>query len=247
MSLHSSKRKLPDMVSEAIVAFIHEQTLGPGDKLPTEKELSLQLGIGRTSLREGMRQLETLGLLASHQGKGVYLKAVTLDSLFASGKHIPITTFLTLSKSEILDWLSVRLIFEVAACRLAAEHMTDADLAELQKTHQAMAASLANREAFVAHAVNFHKQILVSSGNVILAKLYDFIQDLYSKQIAIFTNFAQAMERSLYFHGEILNALLERDVDRATHNLQAHIEDVKQAVMLNFDAHQTSPERSGAD
>ena len=62
MSLHSSKRKLPDMVSEAIVEFILEKDLQPGDKLPTEKELSLQLGIGRTSLREGIRQLETVGL-----------------------------------------------------------------------------------------------------------------------------------------------------------------------------------------
>lgn len=216
--------------------FILEKALQPDDKLPTEKELSLQLGIGRTSLREGIRQLETVGLLSSHQGKGVYLREVTLDSLFASGKHIPITTFLTLSKQEILDWLSVRLVFEVEACRLAAERITDEELAELQQTHQAMSESLSNREKFIAQAVNFHKQILLSSGNVILAKLYGFIQDLYSKQIAIFTNFPQAMEHSLFFHGEILQALMERNVEKAVKNLQAHIEDVKKAVIVSFDS-----------
>ena len=161
---------------------------------------------------------------------------MTLDSLFASGKHIPINTFLPLSKQEILDWLSVRLVFEVEACRLAAERITDEELAALQKTHQAMAESLGNQEEFVAQAVNFHKQILLSSGNVILSKLYGFIQDLYSKQIAIFTNIPQAMEHSLVFHGEILQALRKRDVEKAVKNLQAHIEDVKQAVMMNFDA-----------
>lgn len=236
MSLHSSKRKLPDMVSEAIVEFILEHALKPGDKLPTEKALSLQLGIGRTSLREGIRQLETLGLLVSYQGKGVYLKEVTLDSLFASGKHIPITSFLTLNKQEILDWLSVRLVFEAEACRLAAERMTEAELLELEKTHQAMAGSLNNREEFIANAVNFHKLMLMCSGNVILAKLYGFIQDLYSKQIAIFTNLPQAMQHSLNFHGEILQAMKERDVEKAVHNVRAHIEDVKQVVLTKFDS-----------
>lgn len=218
------------------MAFIHEHALQPGDKLPTEKELSQQLGIGRTSLREGMRQLEMVGLLASRQGKGVYLKEVTLDSLFASGKHIPITAFLTLHKQEILDWLSVRLIFEVEACRLAAARITAAELADLQHTHHQMSAAFAHREEFTAQAVNFHKQILLASGNVILSKLYGFIQDLYSKQIAIFTNFPQAMERSLFFHGEILQALIERDVEKAVKNLQAHIEDVKQSVSVGFEA-----------
>ena len=93
-----------------------------------------------------------------------------------------------------------------------------------------------DREKFIAQAVNFHKQILLASGNVILAKLYGFIQDLYSKQIAIFTNFPQAMEHSLFFHGEILQALMERNVEKAVENLQAHIEDVKKAVIVGLDS-----------
>jgi GntR family transcriptional repressor for pyruvate dehydrogenase complex len=235
MSLNFSRRKLPDMVSEAIVKFILKETLKPGDKLPTEKELSQLLGIGRTSLREGIRQLETVGLLSSHQGKGVYLREVTLDSLFASGKHIPMASFLKLNKQEILDWLSVRLVFESEACRLAAERITDEELAALQKIHQCMSNSVSNREEFIAQAVNFHKQILLSSGNAILSKLYEFIEDLYSKQISIFMNFPQAMQHSLFYHGEILQALIERNVRAAVKNLKAHIEDVKKAVIENFD------------
>ena len=99
-----------------------------------------------------------------------------------------------------------------------------------------MADSLSNRKEFVAQAVNFHKQILLSSGNVILAKLYGFMQDLYSKQISIITDFPQAMEHSLFFHGQILQSLMERNVEKAAKNLQAHIEDVKKAVIENFDS-----------
>lgn len=226
--------------------FLLKEALKPGDKLPTEKELAQQLGIGRTSLREGLRQLETVGLLSSRQGKGVYLKEVTLDSLFASGKHIPIASFLKLSKQEILDWLSVRTMFESEACRLAAERITEEELAALQKIQQTMSAAGANREDVIAQAVNFHKQILLASGNAILAKLYDFIEDIYSKQIAIFMNFPQAMEHSLFYHGEILRALMEHDMNAVVKNLHAHIADVKKAVIENFDALESGEVRDGA-
>ena len=75
-----TKTKLSDMAAESIVSFIIENELNPGDKLPTEKEICLRLGIGRTSVREGISQLETVGLLVRHQGHGLFLKEVTLDS-----------------------------------------------------------------------------------------------------------------------------------------------------------------------
>jgi len=53
--------KLSDMAAEAIVQFITDENLQPGDKLPTEKELSDRLGLGRTRIREGMRQLAAVG------------------------------------------------------------------------------------------------------------------------------------------------------------------------------------------
>jgi GntR family transcriptional repressor for pyruvate dehydrogenase complex len=77
------RAKLPDLVVDAIAKFITQNKLRPGDRLPTEKAVSEQLGIGRTSVREGMRKLETLGVLESRQGDGVYLKPVTTDSLLA--------------------------------------------------------------------------------------------------------------------------------------------------------------------
>lgn len=240
MKLNSSKRTLPDLISEAIVQFILKEHLKPGDKLPTEKELSQQLGIGRTSLREGIRQLDTLGLLSIHQGKGIYLKEITLDSLFTSRKHIPIASFLRLDKQEILDLLSVRLLLELEACRLAAERITDEEIAVLREIHQGMAASLSNREEFIALAVKFHKQIVFSSGNVILSNVFEFIEDLYSKQVSIITNFPEAMDHSLSFHGKILVALVGNNVELAVKSLQAHIEDVREAVMAHFDTMQNT-------
>jgi GntR family transcriptional regulator, transcriptional repressor for pyruvate dehydrogenase complex len=234
MSLSASRRTLPDMVSEAIVKYALKESLQPGDKLPTEKELSQQLGIGRTSLREGIRQLDAIGLLSCHQGKGIYLKQVTLDSLFASRAHIPVVSFLRLSKQEILDLLDVRLMFESEACRLAADRLTDDDLAALRKIHRAMCDALANREEFVEDAVEFHKHIVLSSKNTILSKLFEFIEDLYSKEVSILINFPRAQERSVAFHERILAALTQRDGELAVQHLHEHLEDVREAILNHF-------------
>jgi len=236
MSLNSSRRKLPEMVSEAIVQFIVEKVLKPGDKLPTEKELSQRLGIGRTSLREGIRQLETVGLLSSHQGKGIYLEEVTLGSLFTSKKHIPMASFLTLGKQEILDLLSVRLMIESEACRLAAKRITDEELATLKKIQQEMASAFSHREQFVAHAVEFHKQLVLCSGNVILPKLFEFIEDLYDKQVSIIADSHQAMEHSLSFHEKIFMALSEKNTALVEEYLKEHLKDVEKIVITHFDS-----------
>ena len=67
-----------------------------------------------------------------------------MDSLFGAGKHIPIASFLKLSKQEMLDWLSVRLVFEAEACRLAAGRITDEELAALLGSSVAEIAQLKN-------------------------------------------------------------------------------------------------------
>jgi len=224
------------MVSEAIVQFIVEKSLRPGDKLPTEKELSLRLGIGRTSLREGIRQLETVGLLSIHQGKGIYLEEVTLDSLFTSKKHVPMASFLTLGKQDILDLLSVRLMIESEACRLAASRITDEELIMLKEIQQEMSKTFSHREKFIAHAVEFHKQLVLCSGNVILPKLFEFIEDLYDKQVSIIANSHQAMEHSLAFHEKIFMALSERNADLVEEYLKEHLADVEKSVIAHFDS-----------
>ena len=226
--------KLSDMAAEAVVQFITHENLQPGDKLPTEKELSDRLGIGRTSVREGIRQLDAVGLLATYQGKGVYLREVTIESLFASQKRIPVASFLTLSKNELLDILAIRLMIESEACQLAAERIQPHEIEELQAIQLAMLKALARREEFIAYDIQFHKQILVASGNVILPKLFEFIRDLYSKQLTLASMVPQAMERALHFHEKILSALENKHTAQAVEYLHQHLEDTKKELMTSF-------------
>ncbi|MGH2345766.1 MAG: FadR/GntR family transcriptional regulator, partial [Chloroflexota bacterium] len=66
---------LPQIIVERIREFIAEQKLEPGDRLPPERVLMEQLRVGRSSVREAMKILATLGLVEIRRGDGAYVAA----------------------------------------------------------------------------------------------------------------------------------------------------------------------------
>jgi GntR family transcriptional repressor for pyruvate dehydrogenase complex len=224
-----SKIKLSDMVAKALVNFIMENNLRAGDKLPTEKKISERLGIGRTSVREGIRRLDAVGLLETHQGDGIYLRDVTIDSLFQLQTQAPLSHFLVLSEREITDLLSVRLIIESAACRLAIQRITDEEIGNLRRLCKDMEDTLQQPEMYMEHDLEFHRQLIDASGNVILPKIFALIRDLYSKQFSI-SAYPKALEDALRFHREILSGIEQRDEKKTLLHLEAHLKEVKRLV-----------------
>jgi len=222
------------MVAEAIVGLITEKDLQPGDKIPTEKELSEHLGIGKTSLREGIRKLDAIGLLSSQQGGGVFVREVTIDSIFRVDLKIPLTRFLKLNKQEIMDLVYTRFIIEIPSCRLAAKRITDEQIANLEFLCTAMADFIDEPEKFIHYDVLFHEQILFASGNVILSGVFKLIEDIFSKQQAIVAALPGELSKGLEFHRKILSALSERNSDLAVKTLKEHLNVVKDVLDKNL-------------
>src|SRR5699024_3013140 len=98
--------------------------VGPGQRLPTERELAVQLGVSRSSMREAIRALTTLGVPAARHGAGVYVTALRPADL--------LETFSVLAEvsqgQSLRAVLQVRRMLEPAATALAAARATDADL-----------------------------------------------------------------------------------------------------------------------
>jgi GntR family transcriptional repressor for pyruvate dehydrogenase complex len=222
------------MVAEAIVELITEKGLQPGDRIPTEKGLSEQLGIGKTSLREGIRQLEAVGLLSSQQGGGVFVRTVTIDSIFKIDRKIPLARFLKLNKQEILDLVYTRLLIETATCRLATERITEEQITNLRILCNAMANSIDDPERFIVYDVQFHEQILFASGNVILGGIFKLIEDIFSKQQAIVAALPGELEKALKYHRRILSALARRNPDLAVKSLEEHVNHIKEVLDKNL-------------
>ena len=117
------KRSLVDQALDQLRLRITEGVWTVGQRLPTEPELSAELGISRNTVREAMRVLAFSGLIEIRQGDGSYLRAV-ID---------PLDTLKALSRCSLEQARETRHILEVEAIGLAALRRTDEDLIELRK------------------------------------------------------------------------------------------------------------------
>ena len=229
-----SRPKLSDIVSKTLANYILEGDLQPGDKLPSESELTAQLGIGRTSAREGIRQLEAIGLLTSRQGYGVILNKMTLSMLFPTNQRIPLADFMTLSKKEIMDLMDLRLLIELDACRLAASRIQSEELARLHALTDEMSDNIRDPKTFIIPDMNFHKEIAVASGNVIYPRIFDIISELFRKQQAVVASLSGAKDRASRYHLEILKYLEKGDHKRAVLSLKNHLDNTRAAILENL-------------
>jgi GntR family transcriptional repressor for pyruvate dehydrogenase complex len=109
---------------EAIRQYVVRQKLKPGDPLPSERQMQQQLGISRAPVREALRVLQSVGMIEARQGKGLFVKEMTLQPM--------VDTFV--SHLELFDRDSfahlqeLRQMLELGAAELAAKRRTDHDL-----------------------------------------------------------------------------------------------------------------------
>ncbi|MCL4454987.1 MAG: GntR family transcriptional regulator, partial [Deinococcus sp.] len=102
-----TKVTLVDAIVKEMENRILNKDLQPGDKLPSERILAQQLGVGRYALREAIRKLEAKGLLTTQSGKGTFVNKNSADSFV-----IPLTSILLFEKHEIFNLLEVRRFLE---------------------------------------------------------------------------------------------------------------------------------------
>ena len=141
-----SKLQVP-RISDAIAATLErrilEGSLKPGDRLPPERELAVDLGVSRPSLREAIQKLASKGMVTSRQGGGTYVTDA-LESSFSDpwqdmmGKHPNLRE----------DMLEFRRMLEGQAAECAAERTNDADLQRLEQRFNALMSAF---ETDVAH------------------------------------------------------------------------------------------------
>src|SRR5262249_13254126 len=78
-TIEIAQRRLPELIAEQIVGVIRNTPLQPGDRLPPEVELARQVGVGRTSVREALQKLQTLGIVEVIRGRGVFVSEPSVD------------------------------------------------------------------------------------------------------------------------------------------------------------------------
>lgn len=228
-ALDGERTPVPQRAVDRIKAMIAGGEVGPGERLPTERELSLQLGVSRSSMREAIRALITLGVLESRHGAGVYVTALRPADL--------LETFSVLAEvsqgNTLREVLQIRRMLEPSATALAAARATDEDL-------ERIGALLTRMEGDDPHTVTadlgFHQAIVASTGNATLAAVNDGLSSR-SFFARVWAGHRQAglTAQLRADHRDIHEALVARDPDAARAAATAHVLRVERWLSAELD------------
>lgn len=224
MYVATKRARISDDAAERLRELVEEWGLKPGDRLPPERELAARLGVGRTSVREGLRALELVGFVDVIPSKGVYLKEDAGGRL-----ERRLRAWLTADRGGTRDLIELREALEGQAAALAAARATPVDLATIERQLNAMRAALddADLEPFVIAEAAFHDAIARASRNGLLRRSLGAIaEEVAAQTLAVAQISADARQRAVAEHAAIVGALRDRDQASASAAMRDHIRNV---------------------
>lgn len=209
-------------VQEAIKAYIVASDLGPGDPLESEGELAQMLGVSRNSVREAVKGLESLGVLETRRGLGIFVSNFSFDPLL---ENLPYGMMRDLGRlRELLD---IRRVLEEGMVEAAILTMTETDLKGLEAALAAMAARAGAGEPFSREDREFHRCLLSSLHNETLIKLLDVFWLAFSRASAHANILSPDPQATYLDHAAIVEAVVARDSDRAKVALANHYRGIR--------------------
>ena len=225
----------PTVTDEAIARIremIVSGQLRPGDRLPREADLALQLGLSRNSLREAVRALSLIRVLEVRHGDGTYVSSLEPDLLLET------TTLVTnlLQEHTVLELFEVRRLLEPAAAALAAVRMNEADRGRLRVELDRMLAAPGAAELVDADMA-FHAVIAGAAGNTVLSTLLDGLS-ARTMRARLWRGQAdeQALAVTVSEHVRIYEAIMSRDPELTRALAAAHIATGELWLRLNLGA-----------
>lgn len=229
-----SKLQLPrvsDAVATTLEQRILEGSLKPGDRLPAERELAVELGVSRPSLREAIQKLASKGLLRSQQGGGTYVTGA-LQASFLDPWQAMVGSYPNLRE----DVLELRRTLEGQAAEWAAERATDADLLRLTQAFEQMqeAADMPEIAARAAADIAFHQAIGEAAHNALIAHLsavlLRLMQDSIELNLGELKDVAAAGRLLASQHAALYSAISERKPQAARAAAETHIDFVRETL-----------------
>tara|TARA_R110002094_G_scaffold56240_4_gene67244 strand:+ start:1153 stop:1839 length:687 start_codon:yes stop_codon:yes gene_type:complete len=211
-------------VADQLRELINAGSPAPGERLPSERDLAEQFGVGRPTIREAMIALEIAGIVQIRSGSGVYVvqRAGSLSSAADHGA----------GPFEILE---ARLLIEGEACALAAERLSAPQLAQLDALLQEMEQENLQQTVTERADEEFHCLIAEAAGNSAIATTVRWLWKLRNES-EISTHFHQRVRQEgsrpiIEDHRKIVAALKKRDPSAARRAMRKHLQRVIDSLL----------------
>jgi GntR family transcriptional regulator, transcriptional repressor for pyruvate dehydrogenase complex len=219
-----NRNSLSDEIVEQLTGLISRGVLKPGERLPSEKELCLRFGVGRTTIREALRSMAVMGILNGRVGEGTF---VSVDG----EKYLEraLQWGLLIDRKSVNDLIETRLMLELQTAYGAASRATEENLQEIEEALEGMRHSLDRPEEYLEQDLRFHLAIARATQNSILFKLLTMTRGYLQTWIgeSLSKSSTRKMraraDSSIREHQKILLALRKRKPKEARQAMTEHI------------------------
>lgn len=206
-------------VADALFEMLRSGRYRVGDRLPSELELAATLGVGRSAVREGIRELVTLDLVELRRGRGTYVRSLRGDLLMRP------ETFDDVVRSAVSrELLEVRRIIEPEAAALAAIRSTPGDVDRLRHDVDRLREAV-NVGYRPPEDLGFHLDVVRATHNTSLSRVAGAIVGFYERDEVLPT------EHDIVEHGAICEAIARHDPEAARRLMQGHLSEIGGAVL----------------
>jgi DNA-binding FadR family transcriptional regulator len=210
-----------DRVSQVVDRFeqaILSGALTPGEQIPSEREISAQMGVSRSVVREALGRLASLGLVRSVHGSGTRIEAPSSRQVTVGYQRL-----LTRPDFRLEDLAAVRLPLETTIAALAAARRTVDHLEQMNRTQKVLGNSRRSLESHVKADLDFHAVLADATGNPLFQTVLAPIQQLLVESRRR-TLGRYGSEIAYRHHARILDAVAAGDADAAAAAMREHLE-----------------------
>ncbi|MFO1198591.1 MAG: FCD domain-containing protein [Burkholderiaceae bacterium] len=222
MGESAGRSEVFDRIAGQVLGFIQDHRLGPGDRLPSEREFALRLNVSRPALRESLATLEAMRVIARRPNAGIFVAGDGASPSFESmvlrgGLGLP------LDPATVIQSLEVRNLLELQAVDLACERRTDENLAHLDAILASTRARLREGGSIIDLDEAFHLGVVAATGNPVFVQIVQAFYRLSKLRREVYFSDLGRCRRSHRQHTAILRAIAARDRAAAREAMHAHI------------------------
>jgi GntR family transcriptional repressor for pyruvate dehydrogenase complex len=211
-------KRISEEVVDMIIQRIRTGDLEVGQKLPPERVLAEEMGVSRTSLREALRALESMGYLHSVTGGGNYVNSVSLEHVLS-----PLSAMVAQDKNLAFDIIEVRRHLEVHMAALAAKNATKQQVSQIYGSILNMQSEIEAGGNGVLGDNQFHLEIARASQNKAFAIIVELIAELLAESRKATLDIPGQPVKSIDDHMVIFEAIRAGDEQKAAAAMSEHL------------------------
>ena len=218
--------RIYEEIVRQVKAMIAEGRLKGGDRLPPERDLAEKFVVSRTSVREALRALESLGLVEIRPGEGTFIREVSIDTLVE-----PLALLMASQREATGELFEARRLLEPSLAALAASRATPEEIQEMERILEEQAREIGFGRTGLAQDAQFHAAIGTAAHNRAITRLAHAIMDLLAQSREDSLNTPGRPTRSHEDHRRVLAAIRARDAEAARAAMLEHIAAVERLVL----------------